>query len=145
MSEFSIKSILRDPGVAYDAGTESTDLEMVQLARKGISKKALLQIAEMSDLSVSELSGLLPVSLRTIQRYKDTDLMDRAVSEQALHIAEVISIGSRVFSSLEDLQRWLHTESPALGHQKPVSFLDTGFGARMVCDLLGRIEHGVYS
>jgi putative toxin-antitoxin system antitoxin component (TIGR02293 family) len=145
MSEYTINDIVEEPGVAYTSSEATSEMQLVEMARKGISKKALMRIAEMSNLSVSELSKLLPVSLRTIQRYSDDDLLDRAVSEHALHIAEVISHGTRVFSSLESFQRWLHSPLPALGHQTPVSFLDTGFGARMVSDLLGRIEHGVYS
>lgn len=145
MSEYSIHDIVKEPGVAYATSDQSTEIQMVDMARKGISKKSLMRIAELSGLSVSELSKLLPVSLRTIQRYNDDDLLDRTVSEHALQIAEVLSHGTRVFSSLESLQRWLHTPSVALGHQTPVSFFDTGFGTRMVSDLLGRIEHGVYS
>lgn len=145
MSEYSIYNIVQEPAVAYSASEKTTEIQLVEMARKGIAKKALLRIADLSGLSVSELSKLLPVSLRTIQRYSDDHLLDRAVSEHALQIAEVLSHGTRVFSSLESFQRWLHTPSVALGHQKPVSFFDTGFGTRMVSDLLGRIEHGVYS
>ncbi len=145
MSEYTIQDIIEEPAVAYSASNGATELQLIKMARKGIAKKALKRIAELSNLSVSELSKLLPVSLRTIQRYSDDDLLDRAVSEHALQIAEVLSHGTRVFSSLESFQRWLHTPSVALDHQTPVSFFDTGFGTRMVSDLLGRIEHGVYS
>jgi putative toxin-antitoxin system antitoxin component (TIGR02293 family) len=145
MGKYTINDIVQEPGVAYAASESSPEMQLVEMARHGISKKALLRIAEMSNLSISELTKLLPVSLRTIQRYSDDDLLDRAVSEHALNIAEVISHGTRVFGSLESFQRWLHSPLPALGNQTPVSFLDTGFGARMVSDLLGRIEHGVYS
>lgn len=145
MSEYSIHDIVQEPGVAYSVSKQATEIELIEMARKGIAKKALKRIAGLSGLSISELSKLLPVSLRTIQRYSDDDLLDSAVSEHALQIAEVLSHGTRVFSSLESFQRWLHAPSVALGHQTPVSFFDTGFGTRMVSDLLGRIEHGVYS
>lgn len=145
MNLHTVQDIIQQPGVAYSVSEQQSEMALVEMARKGITKKALNRIADLSDLSLSELTKLLPVSLRTIQRYRDEDLLDRAVSEQALHIAEVLSHGTRVFSTIESLQRWLHSPLPALGHQIPVSFLDTGFGARMVSDLLGRIEHGVYS
>jgi uncharacterized protein (DUF2384 family) len=33
----------------------------------------------------------------------------------------------------------------SLGHATPLALADTEFGAREVEDLLGRLEHGVYS
>lgn len=115
------------------------------MSRRGISKKSLLRLAELSSVSVKQLAELLPVSLRTIQRYNNNDLLEPVVSEHAILIAEVLSKGSQVFSSLESLQHWLHTPSAALGNKTPLSYLDTGFGARLVTDELGRLEHGVYS
>lgn len=142
MNDFGFDHILREEGVAY---TTRSPLDRVEIARRGISKKSLLMIAEWSSLSIRELAALLPVTVRTIQRYRDDELLDPHVSERALLIAEVLEKGMEVFSSRETLQTWLHTPLPAFGQQSPLSLLDTGFGARMVMDILGRIEHGVYS
>lgn len=145
MSEKDIHQLVEESGVAYRASSTSSEMRLVKQARAGISKKSLMNIAETGGLSLKEISALLPVTLRTIQRYSETDLLDPAVSEHALQIAEVISKGSKVFSSIKDLQRWLHTPSVALGNETPVSLLDTSFGARIVIDELGRLEYGVYS
>lgn len=145
MSEKDIHQLVEEAGVAYRASSTSSEMRLVKQARAGISKKSLMNIAETGGLSLKEISALLPVTLRTIQRYSETDLLDPAVSEHALQIAEVISKGSKVFSSIKDLQRWLHTPSVALGNETPVSLLDTSFGARIVIDELGRLEYGVYS
>ncbi len=142
MSEEEFENIIREAAVAYKS---ESDLSLVERAREGISKKTLIKISEASGLSLKELTALLPVSLRTIQRYKDDDRLEPNISEKALLIAEVLGKGIDVFSSMEKLQHWLHTPSVALGNRTPVSLLDTSFGARMVTDLLGRIEHGVYS
>lgn len=144
MSEFKIARFVMEEAVAYQA-YPSTEMRLVEIARKGISKKSLMKIAEAGSFTLKELSELLPVSLRTLQRYQNNDLLDPSVSEHAILIAEVLSKGSEVFSNLESLQRWLHSPSVALGNKTPVSFLDTGFGARLVTDQLGRIEHGIYS
>ena len=42
-------------------------------------------------------------------------------------------------------QRWLATPNTALGGINPESLLGTDRGLKDVEDLLGRIEHGVYS
>lgn len=145
MNEKKIHDLVEEAGAVYVPDSTSSEMRLLKQARAGISKKSLMNIAEAGGLSMKEISSLLPVSLRTIQRYSDADLLDPAVSEHALQIAEVISKGSFVFSSLHDLKQWLHTPSMALGNETPVSLLDTSFGARIVIDELGRLGYGVYS
>ena len=145
MKKTKISDLVKEAGVMYGAGSASSEMALLRQARAGISKKSLMNIAEAGGLSLKEISTLLPVSLRTIQRYSDADLLDPSVSEHALQIAEVISKGSGVFDTLRDLQQWLHTPNPALGSETPLSLLDTSFGARVVIDELGRLDYGVYS
>jgi putative toxin-antitoxin system antitoxin component (TIGR02293 family) len=142
MSEFKFEDIIREEGVAYAPRSE---MDRVEMARKGISKKSLLRIAEISGVSIKDLAKMLPVSLRTIQRYNEGDLLDPHVSDRAILIAEVLVKGLEVLGSREKLQTWLQTPLSALGVRPPFSLLDTGIGARMVMDVLGRIEHGVFS
>lgn len=142
MSNFSLGTIIREAGVAYRA---SNEMHLIELARSGISKKSVLQLSEAAGLSLKELADILPVSLRTLQRYRDDDLLDQAVSEHAILIAELFSDAVDVFGSPESVQNWLHSSLIGLGGIKPVSLLDTGFGIRMVRDELGRLEHGVFS
>lgn len=142
MDKEKFRDMVREAAVAYKA---SNEMQLVKTARSGISKQTLINISKLSGLSIKEMAGLLPVSLRTIQRYKDDDILEPAVSERVLHIAEVLAKAIEVFDTPEDLQNWLHTPSVALGRQTPISLLDTSFGARLVTDQLGRIEHGIHS
>lgn len=142
MSEKPLNNILREAAVAYEA---SSPMTMVELARKGISKKSLLKLADIGALSLKQFSELLPVSLRTLQRYNDDDLLPPEVSEHALLVAEVLGKGIDVFNNREQFRHWLQTPSVALAGQTPFSLLDTSFGSRMVTDELGRLEQGVYA
>jgi uncharacterized protein (DUF2384 family) len=47
--------------------------------------------------------------------------------------------------SLEAGRAWLTCEQVGLGGEIPLAYAETEVGAREVEDLLGRIEHGVYS
>lgn len=142
MSEESINNVLREAAVAYKT---SSAMSMVELARHGISKKSLLKLADIAALSLKQFSELLPVSLRTMQRYNDDDLLPPEISEHALVVAEVLGRGMEVFNNREQLQHWLQTPAVSFAGQTPVSLLDTSFGARMVTDELGRLEQGVYA
>ena len=60
---------------------------------------------------------------------------------------------SRVFERAVDLfegdapaaTRWLRTPQAGLGGRKPLELASTDVGAREVEDLIGRLEHGVFS
>jgi ribosomal protein S16 len=52
---------------------------------------------------------------------------------------------STVRIDTERAVRWLHRPNRALGGPAPLTLLDTDLGAQQVEQLLGRIEHGVYS
>ena len=50
-----------------------------------------------------------------------------------------------VMESVENGRRWLNSPQVGLGGATPLEYAETEVGAREVEDLLGRIEHGVYS
>lgn len=52
---------------------------------------------------------------------------------------------AEILGSQEEASRWLQTPNRALGGRTPMDLLDTEPGNRQVEDVLGRIEHGVYS
>ncbi|PWC16956.1 hypothetical protein DDT56_09335 [Brenneria corticis] len=45
----------------------------------------------------------------------------------------------------EDAYRWLSLPVKGLGHVVPISRIATESGALEVLDLIGRLEHGVFS
>ena len=94
---------------------------------------------------MEQMSSLIHVSHRTIQRKSDTDLLNVCSTEQILEIAEVISRGIEVLGTLEAFTKWLQAKLRVLNYKTPLDFLDTTFGAKLIKDILGRLEHGVYS
>jgi len=120
-------------------------MDLIELSKKGVSKNALLHLAEYLNLSESQIAQLLPVSKRTVQRYSPKKLFTRAVSESILQIAEVAARGVEVFGYKKRFLAWLDHPSPALGNKTPTSLLDSRFGTEMILDELGRIEYGVIS
>lgn len=142
MSVYKLNTIIKEAGVAYRS---SGGMQLVDLARKGISKQSLLKLSDVAGLTLKELADLLPVSLRTIQRCSEDDLLDPSVSEHALLIAELITNAGNIFNTAEDVKSWLKSPLIGLGGIKPVTLLDTSFGIRLVREELGRLEYGVYS
>ena len=122
-----------------------SDLDFVELGTQGVTKSALSHLAAHLALSWKQMAQLLPVTERTLQRYAPKQRLSRAVSEQAIDIAQVATRGQEVFGDRALFLAWVDEPNTALGGRTPLSLLASRFGARMVLDVLGRIEHGVYS
>ena len=89
----------------------------------------------------------LGMSQRTFQRSKLTPAkpLNREQSGRAWKFAEIVAKAMEVFGSQEEALAWL--ERPALGleQRRPIDLLSTTAGVKLVEDLLGRLEYGVYT
>lgn len=93
-----------------------------------------------------EWSDLLHLSERTFQRYKkENKKFESIYTEKILEIILLFRRGRDVFGSTAAFYGWLTTPNTALGDAKPYSIIDNTFGIQVVTDLLGKIEHGVFS
>ena len=92
-----------------------------------------------------EFSRTLKISEKTIQRYKEDELLNENVSEGLVEIAEIIAMGVEVLGNKSEFLDWLHSPVISLGSNKPASLLDTHHGRKLLINELGRIEHGIYA
>jgi putative toxin-antitoxin system antitoxin component (TIGR02293 family) len=122
-----------------------SSLDFIELSDRGVPKSALTNLANYLGLSLRQMAQLLPISERTLQRYRAGKLFDSAVSEQILHIAEVAAKGAEVFEDKENFLSWLNKPNPSLAREAPINLLKSRFGANLVLEELGRMEHGVFS
>ncbi len=159
----TIQSLIKEPAMYYGLNSKydkiisilggssnlqetiNSDLDLITISRKGLPKSVIVTISSLLGISMEKMSDLIHISHRTIQRKNPEDLLNVYSTEQILEIAEVISRGIEVFDSLDHFTKWLHQEVRYLNYQKPLDYLDTSFGTKMVLDILGRIEHGVFS
>jgi putative toxin-antitoxin system antitoxin component (TIGR02293 family) len=118
-------------------------LDLIDVSRKGVPKEALVQLAHFLACTIHDVVELLPVTERTLQRYTSQQPLNRVVSEHILQLAEVAAKGVEVFADKAAFLAWLHHPNAALANHTPRSLLSSRFGAEMVLDGLGRLEHGV--
>lgn len=117
-------------------------LELFQLIQHGISKGALDIMQEKTGLSNQEIGFAIPVSKRTIFRYKKKDKLNPMVSERLVELAEFFAKGLETFENKDKFYLWLRSPSVALG-DKPINLISNAIGIDMLKDELGRIEHGI--
>ena len=123
--------------------TINNPFELLELIRKGVSKDSVLQMAKQISLTGKELTVIINLSERTLQRYDLDKTLEKDASERAIQLANLYERGYEVWGDTERFNAWMKHPSAALDFKKPIEFLDTMMGFQLVFDEIGRVEHGI--
>ena len=99
----------------------------------------------LSQQTLLKVAKIAPATL-TRRRKSASRLLSSEESDRIYRIAAAYSDTLQLFEgNVDSARRWLNEPAKALGGNSPLQFLDTEAGASEVRDLIGRLEHGVYS
>ena len=126
-------------------GTLET-LKLLEKVEAGFSYKALERFQRNIDLSMEELATLVQIAPRTLLRRKAQGRLSTEESDRLLRASRVFGKTLALFEGDTAAARsWFSTPAPALGGRTPREAASTEVGAREVENLVGRLEHGVFS
>jgi putative toxin-antitoxin system antitoxin component (TIGR02293 family) len=123
-----------------------SEFDIIALSNEGITKASL--DALISHLGISKKSfseNILDASVKTLERKKSTDRLGKHPSSLIIEIAKVVEHAFAVFEDEDKVKSWLNYPNRALNNIKPIDLFYLPTGLKMVNDILGRIEEGVYS
>ena len=120
-------------------------MHKMEIVKEGISKKALELLKDKARLDYDQLARALDVSRQTLINKKRNAKFNQEVSNKILALADIYSYGYDVFQDTERFNGWMFSENGALGGRVPFEMLNTYYGRLSVNNIIGRIEHGVYS
>lgn len=123
----------------------SSQHDLIGAVRRGLRVSAIDALVEELDLPRSMVLPTLRIARRTMERRKETGRLLPAESERVYRLAKIVALAEAVLGTREKARHWLRTPNRALGGVAPLSLLETEAGADEVANILGRIEHGVYS
>lgn len=132
-------------GKDFMSAKPSSSFDFIIASEKGIPKLSVEYLAWVLAIPMVDMAGLLNVSYKTLGRKKKTDILDELSSSLSIEIANTVAKGLAVFEDREKFNRWLQKENRALKGKKPFELLHTPTGIKLVNQILGRIEEGVYS
>lgn len=127
------------------SGQGMTVSDLIRSIKAGFPIKELDALRIGLDLPMEKLAPMLGISKATLHRRKATGKLDVAESDRVVRFARLLGRAAEVMESIEDGRRWLTSEQVGLAGAVPLEYAQTEVGAREVENLLGRIEHGVYS
>lgn len=121
-------------------------IDLIPKIEKGFSFAALANFAAASGMAVPYTAGVIGIPERTLARRKKENRLSSEESERLLRISKLFDDSLSLFDGdREAAVNWLRTPKKALRNQSPLHFARTEIGAREVENLIGRIEHGVFS
>lgn len=133
-----------DDPISYDSVEEKDVFYLIHAARKGIGYPRFAALTKSFPFSISDWSGFLHLSERTIQRYqKEEKSFDPVSSEHIIEITLLYKKGIEVFGNRKKIDSWLEYQNIALGGSKPKELLNSTLGLKLIRDELVRIEHGI--
>jgi putative toxin-antitoxin system antitoxin component (TIGR02293 family) len=142
--------LLHSPGKSSFPGSlglkDASVAGLVKAIRSGLSFASLARFERHSGLSLPLLAKVLCIPPRTLARRKSDGTLTSEESERLLRLAGLFDQTVALFEgSSSAAAKWLQAPSQALGNVAPLTLAETEIGARAVEDLIGRLEHGVYS
>lgn len=126
--------------------TEARIGDLVRQVERGFSFTNLESFAAVTGLPVGSIASVLGIPERTLARRRATGRFTMEESERLLRIATVFEQAAQLFEGdVAGAITWLTSPKKALGHETPLEYSRTELGAREVENLIGRLEHGVFS
>jgi putative toxin-antitoxin system antitoxin component (TIGR02293 family) len=119
---------------------------LIGLLLSGLPWSSVTNFVQNSGFSPSEVAHFVRVPERTFARRRESGFLEPAESERLLRLADVFARALRLFDGDRDAaRRWLTSPVKGLGNSKPIDYAQTELGASEVRNLMGRLEHGVFS
>ena len=140
------KKLVEILGSNYVQAKIESPYDFIHIASRGINANVILNFRKYFNISRDSTASMLSVSEPTLYRWtKANKILARNYSIQLFEIVDMFIYGTEVFDSNENFFKWLNLPNTALGGFEPQDLIEIPGGISKVKDILGRIEHGVYS
>lgn len=128
-------------------GLEATNAsELVREIERGFSFGTLERVRRETGLPLDRLATSIGISPRTLTRRKKDSKLKAWESDRLVSISRLLASALELFEGdAEKASRWFIQPNRALGDVSPLEMAATETGAREVENLIGRLEHGVFS
>ncbi len=134
------------PWKRYVKSKIESPYDFIHIASKGLNANVIRNFRIYFNIPLQTTARMLNVSEPTIYRWTRANKpLERNFSVKLFEITDLFLYGSEVFGGKENFFKWLNLPNTALGGMEPQELIEIPGGVSKVKDLIGRIEHGVYS
>ena len=118
--------------------------QVLHLIKGGeVNYQYLSFIKELSNLNDEVISACLNMNVKTYRNFKKTkSAIKEDVQEHVIMILALIKHGIDVFGNNDNFNKWLYTDNFYFNKKKPIEFLNTISGIKLIDDRLTGMEYG---
>lgn len=140
------KELVSILGKKYVTEQVESPYDFIKIAQKGLSSHIVKNFRTYFNVSQAQTAHMLNVSEPTLYRWgKSNKSLERNYSIKLFEITDLFLYGRTVFGLQENFFKWLALPNTSLGGMEPQTLIEMPGGVSKVKDVLGRIEHGIYS
>jgi putative toxin-antitoxin system antitoxin component (TIGR02293 family) len=120
--------------------------DLIREVTRGFPYDALTAFETNSGVSLPSLAEMIGIPERTLARRKSAGRLAPQESERLLRLSFLFDKSVELFEGdVASAVQWLATPQRTLESKTPLQYARTEIGAREVENLIGRLEHGVFS
>ena len=124
---------------------ELTIPQVIKALEKGLPVSRFIRIRQSLNMPDKDLAKVIRLPKSTLAARKKKGKFSFEESERLYRVQRLLEKAIDVFGNVEPARKWLKEKAYGLGNVSPLELAGTEVGAREVENLLGRIEHGVFS
>lgn len=128
-------------------GIKTADnLKLAERVEAGFSFDALERLGKITGLPLDRLRVAVRITPRTLTRRKKEKKLSPEESDRLVSVSRLLAQTFELFEGNEEAGiRWFTSPNRALSGQSPIEVAATETGTREVENLIGRLEHGVFT
>lgn len=119
--------------------------QMIKSIKDGLPISKFKKLRDNLDLPDKDLARYIRIPKSTLAVRKKRGKFSFEESERLFRIQRLFAKALAVFEDADLAKKWLKEDAYGLGDVSPLEYAATEIGAREVENLLGRIDHGVFS
>lgn len=120
--------------------------DLIRAVQRGFSFKSLEAFSVETGFAPAEIASIVGIPERTFARRKSSGRLSSDESERLLRVSTIFEKAVALFEGdVGETLEWLTQPKKALGDKVPLSYSRSELGAREVENLIGRLEHGVFT
>ena len=133
------------PGRVLGLRAQSSS-DLIRQVERGFRYDLLRSLETHSGINITEIAALIGIPERTLARRRAAGRLTSDESERLLRVSAIYEKALELFEGDgKAALNWLNTPKRAFNEQTPLVYSRTELGAREVENLIGRLEHGVFS
>lgn len=124
----------------------TNNLKMAQKIESGLSFVLFERLGRVTGLPLDQLRVAVRITPRTLTRRRNENRLSPEESDRLVSVSRLLAQAFELFEGNKVAAvKWFTSPNRALGTKAPIEAAATEIGSREVENLIGRLEHGIFT